>query len=160
MVRDASVSCPIARKDFMIDGGEQLLVSHLCTALACTHGDYICGCLHVEGKAAYRQRWAAFAVWFCIWLQRPVPASLHNFHVCLEELVNIHPCEIQVQSVLPRRTEMCLNDGNGAKRADLICHAFKDAKDKTDKQGLDKVIGWIGCSRQWHSTCECYDSVE
>lgn len=33
-MRDASVSCPIARKDFMIDGGEQLLVSHLCATLA------------------------------------------------------------------------------------------------------------------------------
>lgn len=28
-----------------------------------------------------------------------------------------------------------------AKRADLIYHALKDAKDKTDKQGLDKVTG-------------------
>lgn len=33
-MRDASVSCPIGRKDFMIDGGERLLVSHLCAAPA------------------------------------------------------------------------------------------------------------------------------
>lgn len=33
-MRDASVSCPIARKGFMIDGGERLLVSHLCATPA------------------------------------------------------------------------------------------------------------------------------
>lgn len=49
-MRDASVSCPAARKDFMIDGGEQLLVSHLCRT-GSTYGDYICGCVRVEGKA-------------------------------------------------------------------------------------------------------------
>lgn len=54
-MRDASVSCPIARKNFMIDGGEQLLVSHLCATPVCTYGDYICGCVHEEGRARYRQ---------------------------------------------------------------------------------------------------------
>lgn len=33
-MRDASVSCPIGRKDFMIDAGERLLVSHLCATPA------------------------------------------------------------------------------------------------------------------------------
>lgn len=55
-MRDACVSCPIGRKDFMIDGGGQLLVSHVCAAPACTHGDYICGRLRAEGKATHRQR--------------------------------------------------------------------------------------------------------
>lgn len=118
--------------------------------------------LHLRTPARGRKSYArarmssVLAVWFCIWLQRRVPASLQNFHVCLEGLVKIHPCEIQAQtqSAFHAGLNCVWNERNGAKRADLIYHAFKDAKDKTDKQGLDKVGGWIGCSRQWHGAYE------
>lgn len=121
----------------MINGGEQLLVSHLRAALAAltviTSAD---ACMWKEklGTGKEKQRWVHdFAFVYMI--------TVMSACLCKKELVKIGACQIQVPSVLPWRTELCLNDSNGAKRAGLIYHAFKDTKDKTDKQGLDKVTG-------------------
>lgn len=116
----------------------------------CTYGDYICGCMHVEGAARCKQRWAALGVWFCIrafdYSDERLPPGINSASLHVEDSVKKNPsmCELG-PSTLWWRAELCLNDRKGAKTVGLIYHTFTEAK--ADKQGLSKVMGWISCSR-------------